>query len=468
MGTEHRHGALEERRAWIATALLTVGTFVFSEWIALTQWLSGRWYLADVGNIHYCLFNTLHGRFMVSPLMGHLNHFAFHLTPFLILLVPLVPLSAYPVPLVTSYVVALSLCVPAMHLLARRCRVSPAGSVALAWLFFANHFVGSLHLANHFEIFFVLFSLLAMAMRHSLLLFPLALLAMSVKEDATVWIGAWAFLEALLAKDKRFRRRMLLLSGIAVVYAVVAAGTIWFFQHKFGRGALTDYGSRFSNFGFGLDTAVILLLLVVSFAGIPLFAGWRTLLILIPLPMLLAGFPFMRALLYYYSYPFLPLLAYLSCLGYRRVELLARRRHWSYVRVALPFFLLVFGAVEYLLPTRTDGYRRLPFEVTARDRYRFELARTLLPLDAPLALQFGLWGITPHRLDTHLLSPRELRPCDWVFMDLNSPHGLQREEFIAVARQLLDEVRAGKRHAHHTAYDIFIVGPVEKSEAKNP
>ncbi len=463
-----RNKGLSERCAWVFIALLAAGSLAYMEWIALTQWLTGRWYLADVGNIHYCLFNTLHGRFMVSPLMGHLNHFAFHFTPFLLLLVPLAALSAYPLPLVTTYVIALALCVPAAHLLARSCRVSPFGSLAIAWLFIANHFVGSLQLSNHFEVFYVLFALVAMAMRRSPSLIPWALFAMSVKEDAAVWLGGWAFVEALLTRDRLCRRRFVILALIAAAYAVLAASTIWFLQQRFGRGALTDYGSRFHGFGPGVDTALILGLLLASFAGLALFAGWRLAILLIPLPMLLASFPFMRSLLYYYSYPFLPFLAYLSCLGYRRLELVSLRRGWQHFRRILPIFLWLVGAVQWALPTRTDGYRRFPFPVTSRDRYRFELARTVLPPQAPLALQFGLWGITPHRLGTHLLSPKELRPTDWVFMDLNSPHGLQREEFIAVARQVLDEVRTGHRRALHSSYDIFILGPVEKTEVSTP
>lgn len=440
----------------------TLIAFGYMEWIALSQWLTGRWYLADVGNIHYCLFNTWHDGFMNSPLIGHNNHFAFHFTPFLVLLSPLVFLSVYPVPLVTTYVLALAFCVPAVYLVARHCGVRPHGAVVLAWLFLSNHFVASLELANHFEVFYVLFGILAISLRATRWFFPLVILALSVKEDAAVWLGGWAGAEWWLAKDPRERRRYQQVVIISICYFVVAMATMLILQYLCGRGAVTDYAGRFRGFGPGRDTFVTFGLLMASFAMLPLFAGWRMLLCLIPLPMLLASFPFMRHLLYYYSYPFLPFLIYTTSLGYRRLDTVLRRRNPA---LAAVFAVIIFavGAVQWTLPTGTDGYRRIPFSVTSRDWYRFHLARHVLPPDAPLALQFGLWGITPHRLGTHLLAPDELKPTDWVFMDLQSPHGLKkREDFIAVARHVLADVESGKRKALHMTDDIFIVTPVQR------
>jgi uncharacterized membrane protein len=458
----------ERHFAWGLTLLLTIGAFVYMEWIALTQWLSGRWYLADVGNIHYCLFNTWYDGFMNSPLMGHNNHFAFHFTPFLLVLAPLVLLSVYPVPLVTSYVVALALCVPAVHLLAARSGVRGLGCVALAWLFLSNHFVGSLELANHFEVFYVLFAIVAIALRMSRWMWVAAVLAITVKEDAALWIGAWAAFEWWNAQSPTARRRWGRLVAVAGIYLLIAAATMLFLQHRLGRGALTDYAGRFRGFAPSWDTLSMIALLVASFAFLPIFAGRRSLLCLIPLPMILASFPFMRHLLYYYSYPFLPFLAYASVLGYRRVVVVAARRGQRWVAHILSLVVFAVGAIQWALPTRTDGYRRTPFEVTTRDWYRIELARTRLPRQGPLALQFGLWGITPHRLDTHMLCPAELAPSDWVFMDLQSPHGQTRDEFIRVARQVMQDVEAGRREALHTAYDIFIVSPVKRTQEEAP
>lgn len=447
--------------SFLIVVLGTLLAFAYMEWIALSQWLTGRWYLADVGNVHYCLFNTWYDGFMNSPLMGHNNHFAFHFTPFLLLLSPIVFLSVYPVPLVTSYVLALALCLPAVYFLAKHSGVRAPGAMMLAWLFLSNHFVASLELANHFEVFYVLFAILAISLRKTKWHIPLILLALTVKEDAALWLGVWAAAEWWLAKDSRERAKYLKVIFISICYFALAITTILILQRLCGRGAVTDYAGRFRGLAPGGDTFVTFGFLMASFALLPLFAGWRSLLCLIPLPMLLASFPFMRHLLYYYSYPFLPFLAYTAALGYRRLETVLRRRSPAQA-TALALIIFAVGTVQWFLPTRTDGYRRIPFRVTSRDWYRFHLARNVLPPDAPLALQFGLWGITPHRLGTHLLAPDELKPIDWVFMDLQSPHGLKkREDFITVARHVLAEVESGKRKALHTSDDIFIVTPVQ-------
>src|SRR5688572_17761729 len=89
--------------AWRIFALsICIAAFAWMEWAALRSQMLGRWYLADVGSLHYCLVNTLHGRFMWSP-MVEANHFGYHFTPLLLLMSPVTWFSAYPVPLVSLY-----------------------------------------------------------------------------------------------------------------------------------------------------------------------------------------------------------------------------------------------------------------------------------------------------------------------------------------------------------------------------
>lgn len=452
-----------EQFARAATVLISILAFGLMEWIALTQWLTGRWYLADVGNIHYCLYHTLFDGFMVSPLVGHQNHFAYHVTPLLVLLAPLVLLSSYPVPLVTAYVAALASAVPAVYRVARRAGANPWTSAALGLLFIANHFVGSLQLANHFESFFVALTLWAMATMPRRTGVWFAVLAMLVKEDAALWIGAWALIEWWLTPPAQpLRRRWLGLAWLAAGIFLAAMATLAILQQCYGRGAFSAYAPRFARAGIGLDTALTSLALLASFCFLPLGAGRRLGLLLVPFPMLLASFPFMRNLLYYYSYPFLPFLVLTSAHGLARLEARLARAAIARPQPLLAGVIVIVAGLQWFLPTRTDGYLRVPFPVSERDRYRFDIARTVLPRQAPVAIQFGLWGIVPARLGAHLLSPSELRPTDWVFMDLASPHGLASpEEFIAVARAALADAAAGRRRALHAAYDIFVLSPVE-------
>jgi uncharacterized membrane protein len=458
--------AVKDRAGWLAAGVLCAVAFFWMEWIALTQWLSGRWYLADVGNIHYCLVNTLAGRFMHSPLTGG-NHFAWHFTPFLLLLAPVVGLSAYPVPLVTGYVMALSLCPLPIYYMARERGLGVAPAVACGYLFLANHFTGSLQLANHFEVWYVLFALCALAAFGGAArwFWSAVALALMVKEDAAVWLLALAVWMWLTMRGVAVRGRAARLAGVCVAYGVVAAAAMAL--AAVGQpGDIRDYAERAAGWALSREGLSALGLLVASFGLLPLAGGREALLLLAPVPVVLVGFPFMRNLLYYYSYPFLPFLALATVSGAAAAARWLERHGWPRGRTmgALAVYMGVVGTLQLALPTRTDGYRRVPFEVTSRDRYRLEVARERLPREGPAVLQFGLWGVTPTRADARPLTAEPPAPEAWVFLDLRAPHGLPRDAFIAVARRLMDDAGAGRRRLVHERSEIYVFSPVLAEE----
>lgn len=462
---EGKEATLQHSWARAASAGIGLIAFLWMAWIAYTQFVTSRWYLADVGNIWYCLLNTLHGHFMLSPMTGT-NHFAYHFTPFLLLLVWLPLLSDYPIPLVMSYVAAITLCAVPLHRFAEQRGLAPLLRPLVVLLFLSNHFTGSLVLANHFEAFYVLFALctMAWALRPAGVVF--ALLAAAVREDGGLWIAAWAAFEASLTTDPRNRMWYLRLAGLSTIVALASFCAAVGFAHFTGSGFL-EYLPRVQNARIGIDTFWTLATLYASFLCLPLAAGRLFWLTLIPAPLLLASFPFLRHLLYYYSYPFLPYLALATVEGVQRMQAWAARRSSSWS--SLVAILVLLGAlVQWLLPTRTDGYRRWPFKVSARDWYRLEVAREQLPREAPVAIQFGLWGITPARVGAKPLDPRRLEASDYVFMDFQSPHGLERETFIQLARQLLREGETGVRSMIHRTGDLYILGPATKKEALKP
>jgi uncharacterized membrane protein len=455
---------MTDRWGWLATGALCAVAFVWMEWIALTQWQSGRWYLADVGNIHYCLANTLGGRFMFSPLTGG-NHFAWHFTPFLLLLLPFVPLSVYPVPLVTGYMLALALCPLPIYSLARERGLSAAPAVACGFLFLANHFTGSVQLANHFEVWYVLFALCAMAAARgpARYFWPAASLALSVKEDAAVWLLAFALWMWATAPDRSVRLRSVRLAGLCLAYGLVTTAAMALAAVG-QKGHIGDYAARAAGWGISREGLTALGLLAVSFGLLPLSGGRTLVLAAVPAPVVLLGFPFMRNLLYYYSYPFLPFLALATAAGAAGAARRLERRGWPRGRTmaALALYMGVVGSAQLFLPTRTDGYRRVPFTVTSRDRYRLEVARDVLPGEGPAVLQFGLWGVTPTRRDARPLEPGTPPPPEaWVFLDLQSPHGLQRDAFIGLARGLMDDAQAGRRRLVHDRADLYVFSPAE-------
>jgi uncharacterized membrane protein len=431
------------------------------EWIAISQFWSGHWFLADVGNIQYCLLNTLHGDFMYSPLM-EANHFAYHFTPFFFLLLPITFLSSYAIPLVSSYVLALALCPVAIYVLARREGTGAASAVALGFCFLGNHFVGSLELANHFESWFVLFFLCLMCSRPgSRVFWVFAFLTLSVKEDAIVWTGGYALLEFWRTRNTAFRNLII----VCASWLVVAVLIMVLIGAQEGHGAF-EYASRASGAGIGWDSLRVAALLISSFALLPLAAGRSALLLLLPAPMLLAGFPFVRHLLYYYSYPFLPYLVLASARGIARLEQPRKGNRPSGIMAGLCIAaLLLAGAVQFFMPTRTDDYVRKPFSVTARDKYRMQVAREFLPADSPAVIQFGLWGITPNRADARKLKKEYITPDACVFLDLHAPYGIERSEYITLASGIMDDVTAGKRKLLHSSYDIYVVGPANSAKS---
>jgi hypothetical protein len=144
---------------------------------------------------------------------------------------------------------------------------------------------------------------------------------------------------------------------------------------------------------------------------------------------------------------------------WRWLQRSGQNRAW--ITPLLAALLVILGGVQYALPTRTDGFTRLPIPVTARDEMRRHVASQVLPRDVPLALQFGLWGVTPWRPDTVFLQNSQLKDHHYVFVDLYGIHGLTPEENNRVMLRLREEVNAGRRRELFDAYDFVILSPAK-------
>lgn len=481
------------RSVWALAALCFIACGVMCT-IAFNYFLAGRWYLADVGNIHFCLVNTWEGRFMWSPL-AMANHFGLHFTPFLLLLMPIVWLSPYPIPLVMLYQVALALTPIPIYMMARQRGLPGAVAVAAGFWFVCNHFLGSLQLANHFEGFYVLFMLCTMAAlyresRHAWWIF--AILALSVKEDAAVWMLGFAGWLLVLENNPLARGRAWRLAGLCIGWGVVAAGIMAFCAQGQSMDA-TSFFKRMNGFSIGMDNLWVFLMLIASCGALCLLDWRAALLLLIPLPVILGNFHITRYLLYYYSYPFLPFMAFATVAGVARlygwiVKVPSSRPDMSgetpdadpderqlsvtrsrRINLVLAGCLIVTGAIQYPLPTRTDSYKRFLVSVTPRDNMRRHIASDILPRQVPLALQFNLWGVVPWRPDTVFLNPVQLQDHHYVFLDLQGNLGLTQESSQRVLIRLRDEVESGKRRELYDAYDFLIISPAGDSDtSKEP
>ena len=172
------------------------------------------------------------------------------------------------------------------------------------------------------------------------------------------------------------------------------------------------------------------LALLASFALIPIAGGRTALLLIPPAAVLLVNFDPIRDLHYYYSYPFVPFLVYSAAEGAARLtgrSAPAKRRD-----ILIAAALVVAGCVQLFLPTRTDELYRVPSEVTPRDMYRLQVARDLVPRNQPVALQFGLWGITPTNSGVQMLGPKPLRADAYAFFDLNAAYGMPTAEYVSL------------------------------------
>jgi hypothetical protein len=101
----------------------------------------------------------------------------------------------------------------------------------------------------------------------------------------------------------------------------------------------------------------------------------------------------------------------------------------------------------------------MPVEVSLRDNYRIKVAKDVLPKTVPVALQYGLWGVTPWRPNMVFLNEHNALPQDYIFVDFHEPHGLDPGQFIRTIQKLKSQVLSGKRKVLHDRYDILILSP---------
>lgn len=451
----------------IFLVLLVAVSFGIMEWTAIADWQGGRWFLADVGNIQYTLVNSWYGDFMWSPMVQS-NHFAYHFTPFFILLMPFVWLSDFPVPLITLYTLALAATPIPLYYLARQAGLSGGWGVLLGLLFICNHYTGSVQVSYHFENFYILGALCTFALfrtSRQKAFWICVILTLGVKEDAAVWLGGFAAWFWVFHKDSPYRNRALRLLLVCIGWFVVALGTMWLIS-KNQQGDASYYAERMGGIRLGFDNLLTILYLLFSFALLPLLSRKHLLLILIPVPVILGRFVFTRYLQFYYSYPFLPFLGLASVEGLAfLIRWLKRFSFGRQMQIAAGIALTFFCCWQYFQPTLPGGTYRVPYSPSARDDFRRQIASQHLPPDGPLAIQYNLWGVTPWRYGTLNAQPETLNPAQTIFLDLKGQHGLESvvrfEEYL---QTLMGDVESGRRKILFNKHDFVVISPQRKDE----
>lgn len=450
------------RREWAGVAMVGAVAFALMMWVSLTQWIAGLWFMNDVGNVYNMWYATLRGNLLWSP-YTETSLLAYHFTPLLVVLSPLSLLSDYPIPLVASYVFALAACVVPIHALARRrFGLPPVLAFAAGILFLSNHFVASIHLSNHFESYFILAFLTTMALArepHPRAFWTAAVVTLMVKEDAALWLGLWAAFEAWSTPAGPLRKRHAVLTSVCVAYALLAVGVIALFARIEGAGA-QEYFGRIGDFGPSRAAAGALGALFLSFCLLPLFAGRWLALMLLPAPLMLGDFEFSRALLYYYSYPFVPAATLAMLAGMDAVTRRFDAAHRSATARGLVAVVLLCAAVQLAVPTRTDSMRRVPFPVLADHFQRIEMLRTTPPPTEPVVVQFGLWSLLPVRDGMRNLSGKNLDHPGHVVFDTRLFFGLSGDETRGIIARLNADTASGRRTLDNPASALFVFSPM--------
>lgn len=449
--------------AWALGVLVAV-VFAWMQWVTWTQYASNRVFLADAGAFDAMIAGPLHGTFLQLPTqhgMG-VNYFATHFQPVLLLITPLYLVADHVMTYLTVLNAALVLAMVPLALLAAHVLGSRLLALAVALLYSTNHFVASIHLANHSEslalvAFFAMF--LAFERRRPVWYAVAFAWLLLLKEDLAVYTGLYGA-TLLLERDKSARKWGLVTLGVSIAGFVAVLTIIKLMGRDVLAASDADPLRYYRHMGDSVPAILLhmathpvevarrlfdpmLLLLLASVAFLPLL-DWRRLIAIV----LAAGVFFLAndhafaTLQYYYSYSAIPFLFLGTVKG---ANLLIERfpTHRRTVTVAMSALFLLIAAVSAGLPTRTDGYRRVPFEVTEHHRLARDFNR-LVPRDAAIAVQYDLFTKISNRKVKLPLRGHTIDDVEYVFFDV---HGRapdlygeeRREEAVALFERILSD-----------------------------
>lgn len=447
--------APDARRFGLLLGLLAAAAFAWFEWVTWTQLASNRIFVADAGIFDFMCNSPLHGRWMMSPIHWHtgVTQFAAHYTPIFLLATPFYLLADHPMTWLTFQDAGLALAVVPLGLWARRRLRSDAAALAVAAMYATNVFTGAIHLANHQEALgalglFTMF--LALDMRRPWLFAAGMLWAFCTKETYALVTAMYAV--PLLAR-RELRRWGACTLAVSALWWIGASLVI---KHSgaeiyaaMGNKPVARYASMGDTMGevfvhlatHPLDTlqrAVRRPLLDLFLSvGLVALLDWRTSWLVAASAALymVADDALVRDLHYYYSYPALPFLFHSTVRGAENV--LA----WTEPRRALAAkCLAAAGGIAALasIPaaTRTDGLRRLGFEIAEHHRFAAQAAAEIPP-DAPVAVQYELYNRVPNRRIKLPMRIMFLDEVEYVLMDSTMlPADLRGNEKAAEREEL--------------------------------
>ncbi|MEO8377943.1 MAG: DUF2079 domain-containing protein [Candidatus Sumerlaeota bacterium] len=420
----------------LPTALLVAAAAGWMLYVTWTQYASNHTYLADVGIFDAICYGPLYGNWLRTPLAPDAsgNYFGIHFQPYLLLITPLYLLANETMTLLSVLTLSVVVAVIPWALLVFAITKDRLIMFAAALLFLGNHFILSMHLANHPEslalpwIFALFF---AQRIRHRSLFIVSLLLALTVKEDFAIFLGIWS---ASLLIDKTTRRDGAIALSICVAWWIIAQ----MIMHACGAAEFERLGmtptSRFASMGttkpqiitYAMTHPTVIvarvfakpLWLLILSTGLICIFDWKTFAVGVigASIFLITDDPIISRLDYYYSYGALPFFFLATANAIPRVLSWKRGAHGP-LRIAISILFACASVAGFLSPTRTDDLKHRPFPITPHQRAA-DLVMKQIPKDAAVAAQFDLYPRVPHRKDLFGLREVNLDRAQYVAMDL--------------------------------------------------
>lgn len=420
-------------------ALLSVwvaGAGAWCWWVTYSQYRAHRVFIADVGLFDWAIGGVWHGYWLRNPLWWHGggNYFADHFIPALFAIMPFYLVHDGAMTFLTALVVALVGAAVPLAMWGAEATGRRWLGLAFAAMYLSNHFVASIHLANHVEslVFLPLFIAMLGLHRGNRWLYAAGLVGtMCVKEDMAAYVF---LLGTMLAAFKHRRSRVWgwwTMAG-AAAWLVLALGVMaWCGSAE--RAATSDHPLHKFAAGHGIGDVVWffashpgeLVARVFRRPLVALLASVGFLAVLDPkrlVPGLVAASlmmvtdnPASRDVSYYYSYG---AIAFLVAAAVEGSRLWLNRGPWSRpVReYALGALLILLTLIQAPLPTRTDGMKRWPLAPYPRHDAVVAL-NDLIPRDAVVAAQYDLFVFVQRPRLARPLRLATIDECNWALMD---------------------------------------------------
>lgn len=456
-----RPATLPNDRFWTLLAGILAIAFCWCMAVTYSQYQANLVFIADAGAFDYLCAGPLHGHFFRTPLGWEIdgNYLGAHFRPIILLITPFYYIHDGVMTYLTVQNLMLVLAGLPLALLARDLLKNDWLSLAVVFLYQTNHFVGRVHLSNHVEAmaFVGMFALFLAAHRRIIWLYVLSLLwVYCIKEDYGLWVmlyGATLF----LTKDRKQWRWAAITMAAGVImlassmyFMKINGAAAWKVSDNNPTGHYASMGDSLGKVAVWLATHPIqtaikvlkpeLLWLYIS-VGIIALLDWRSIPLVIAgaAAFLVADTPLVNDLAFYYSYAAIPFL-FLGVVRGGATLLQWRPETFPQRAWAIAGIYLLAGLIGFLLPKWPDNWHRFPFPVSDRQKLAGEIARTVIPPDAPVAAQYDLYSKVPNRPVKLPLWPEYVDRVDWLFIDqLGRAPDLVAEE----RRELNEKINTG-------------------------